>query len=77
MKIAVAICALLSAALIVFLALAWLSVDLASSSTAGLAYLWIPIWGILGLGLIWSGLFATARYIARRRFANRNAKPSY
>jgi hypothetical protein len=75
MRIALAICALLSAALIVFLAYFWVSVDLTSSSTAGLAYIWIPVWGVLGLSLIWGGIFATLRYFVAR-FANRSAKPS-
>jgi hypothetical protein len=75
MKIALAVCALLSAALIVFLAFFWVSVDLNSSSTASLAYLWIPIWGLLGLSLIWGGIFATIRYFVAR-FANRSAKTS-
>jgi len=69
-KIALAICAVLSMALIVLLAVAWGSVDVASSSTGSLVYLWLPIYGILGLILIWGAIFPIIRS-AERRFVNR------
>jgi hypothetical protein len=53
-------------------------VDSSSSSTAALAYAWIPIWGFLGLVVIWSGVLVAVgidEWRHKRRYGNRNAKP--
>lgn len=79
MRIAIAIGVVLSAAFIAVLVVAWRSVDLTSSSTAALAYVWIPIWGLIGLSAIWSRvvIFVSIRKSLReRRFDKRSANPS-
>jgi hypothetical protein len=56
------------------LASLWNSVDLNSSSTASLAYLWIPFWGLVGLPIVCvpaAGFYAIWAWWTERREALR------
>jgi hypothetical protein len=80
MKIALAICTALSVAWIVLIVLAWRSVDPYAYSTNSLAYVFLPIWAVVGLVVIWGfgfgGFLWIRAEIRDRRFAKRNAKAS-
>jgi hypothetical protein len=53
----------------------WRGVDLGSSSTASLAYIFIPLWGIAGLAVVWSLVgFAIER--GKKKHKQRFANPS-
>ncbi len=70
-KVAVALGVIATLGVIAFCVGAWRSVDLNSSSTASLAYVFIPIYGLGAAILIWGVVaFAISRGKKKRRFAN-------
>jgi uncharacterized membrane protein YiaA len=70
----VALGVLATVGVVVFAIGLWRSVDLASSSTASLAYLFIPVYAFGATLAIW---FLVAFFIRRARRKRRFADPSY
>jgi hypothetical protein len=72
-RLAVALGVIGTVGVIAFCVAFWRSVDLNSSSTAGIAYFFIPLYGLAGLALVWGlvgFLIDRGKKKQKKRFAN-------